>query len=123
MFGMVNRLRFPFPDSKLSSNSRISHRWLTKEREAARTIGYYITKDAKLSFPKNALLELSILICPPDRRSRDDDNILTAFKSTRDGIFKALGMNDKCVRRTILEWGEIEKDGALYVELKEMNCE
>ena len=110
------KLRFPFPDSKMSSNSRISHRWLTKERETARTVGYWITKDAKLSFPKNSMLEMKILICPPDKRHRDDDNILTAFKSTRDGIFKALDMDDSCVRRTILEFGETEKGGALYVE-------
>lgn len=113
-------VRFPFPNSKLSSNSRISHRWLTRERGIARNAGFSITRDAGWSFPKDAMLEMSIVICPPGRRHYDDDNILSAFKSTRDGIFLALEMNDTCVRRTIMEWGDVEKEGALYVKLKIM---
>jgi Holliday junction resolvase RusA-like endonuclease len=110
-------MRFPFPNPKLSPNKRTSHRWLTEERQQAREIGYWIVKDAGISFPKNSRLQLIIKICPPDLRGRDDDNIYSSFKSYRDGMFKALEMNDKKIRRTILEWGEVEKGGALYVEL------
>lgn len=65
-------IRFPFPDRKLSANSRVAHRWATP------------------------------------------------FKSYRDGIFKALGLDDSLIKRTIIERGEIEKDGAIYVNLKEI---
>jgi crossover junction endodeoxyribonuclease RusA len=35
---------------------------------------------------------------PPDRRNRDDDNLIAAFKSGRDGVADALGVNDKRFR-------------------------
>lgn len=114
------QIRFPFPDKKLSSNSRIDRRYATKERETAREIGFWLAKDAHWSFDGKQYLELSILICPPDNRRRDDDNIVTAFKSYRDGIFKALGLDDNLIRRTVIERGNVEKGGALYVDLKEI---
>lgn len=115
------KILFPFPSSKLSPNNHTDRRWLTKDRQFARRIGYLITKDAKLVFGKDAKLQMYILICPPDNRKRDDDNILSAFKSYRDGIFQALEMDDRCVRRTILEWGDVMKDGGLYVEFSEVS--
>ena len=35
---------------------------------------------------------------PPDRRHRDDDNMISAFKAGRDGVADALGINDKRFR-------------------------
>jgi crossover junction endodeoxyribonuclease RusA len=35
---------------------------------------------------------------PPDRRARDDDNLIAAFKSGRDGLADALGVDDKRFR-------------------------
>lgn len=37
--------------------------------------------------------------CPPNRRARDDDNIIAAFKSGRDGLADALRIDD-CHFRT-----------------------
>ena len=113
-------IRFPFPNMRLSGNSRTSHRYLTNERRVARETGYWITKDHGLSFSGDKPLELYMRICPPDRIRRDDDNIFSAFKSTRDGIFRALNLDDTLIRRTIIEWGEVEKGGAIYIRLEEM---
>jgi len=115
-------IRFPFPDMKLSPNARGDRRWLSSERKAAKTLGFYFVKDAGLSFPHGSQLQLTITICPPDRIRRDDDNIYSAFKSSRDGMFQALGMDDSAIRRTILQWGDVEKGGALYVELIAMSA-
>jgi len=60
---------------------------------------------------------MTIKICPPDKRGRDMDNVLGAWKYYQDGVFLALEMNDNKIRRAILEWGEVEKGGALYIEL------
>ena len=59
-------------------------------------------------------------ICPPDKRHRDDDNMLSRFKSYRDGIFLALQLDDRLIRRTVIDFGDIEKGGAVYIELVEM---
>lgn len=115
-------LTFPFPNSKLSGNSRKAHRYLTRERQAARELGYWTAIEAKLSFSGAKPLEFYMLICPPDRRRRDDDNVLSAFKSTRDGIFQALCLDDSLIRRTVLERGDVEPGGAVYVELSEIEA-
>jgi len=114
-------LAFPFPNSKLSPNSRIDRRYVTKERQTARELGYWTAIENKLAFSGDKPLEFYMLICPPDRRRRDDDNILSAFKSTRDGIFQALDLDDSLIQRTIVERGDVEAGGAVYVELLEMD--
>ncbi len=35
---------------------------------------------------------------PPDRRKRDDDNLIRCMKPYRDGIADALGVDDHCFR-------------------------
>lgn len=113
-------VRFPFPDKRLSPNKRSNHLYLTKVREAARETGYWIAKESSWSFSGTRPLQLHMVICPPDNRRRDDDNIYAAFKSYRDGIFKALNLDDSLIRRTVIERGDVEKDGAIYIELVEM---
>lgn len=39
-------------------------------------------------------LHVSLDYYPPNRRARDDDNIIAAFKSGRDGLADALGIDD-----------------------------
>jgi len=113
-------LRFPWPDSRLSPNSRERHRYLADVRDAARQTGMAVTYDAGLLLPMKGDLEWRLVFCPPDRRIHDDDNLYSAFKSTRDGIFAALETNDARIRRTVIEWGEVEVGGAVYVEIMEL---
>ena len=113
-------IRYPFPNMKLAGNTRTDRRYTTQERQQARSIGYWITRDAGIQFSGEKWLEYYFKICPPDKRRRDDDNIYSAFKSTRDGIFLALELDDRLIKRTIIEWGVIEKDGAIYIELREL---
>ena len=113
---------YPWPDSALSGNSRRDRRGLTAQRRQAREIGYLITKDSRRTVPA-APLALIYKIYPPDRRKHDDDNILTAFKSTRDGIFQALGVDDSLVRYT--EIRKYDKDdrfpaGAVLLNIREL---
>ena len=54
---------------------------------------------------------------PPDRRARDEDNLLASMKSSLDGIAEALRVNDKCFH--ILEpfVGVPERPGRVEVDL------
>jgi len=62
-------------------------------------------------------LHLWITFDPPDRRPRDDDNVLAAFKSGRDGIADALGIDDRALR--VRPWlsDTPTKGGAVRVRL------
>jgi len=113
-------LRFPWPDSRFSPNSRKAHRYLADVRSVARLAGEIITRDAGITVPTIGALCWRLVFCPPDRRKRDLDNLYSSFKSTCDGIFQALQTDDSRIRRTVIEWGEVEPGGAVYVEVGAM---
>lgn len=78
-------LMLPWPPKVLSPNAR-TH-WATKSRAAKsyRNTCYLLCLQAALPVPKGRAL-LSLEFIPPDRRRRDDDNCIAAFKSGRDGV-------------------------------------
>ena len=45
--------------------------------------------------PDSPKIALWLAFYPPDRRARDDDNMVASFKAGRDGIALALGIDDK----------------------------
>ena len=117
--GTTQPILFPWPSSRLSGNNRMDLRSLTADRRQAREVGYWLIKDAGLKL-KSVPLELHLVLMPPDRRRRDDDNVFAAFKSYRDGMFRALELDDRLIRRTVIEWGDVMKGGGIYVRLTEM---
>jgi crossover junction endodeoxyribonuclease RusA len=48
--------------------------------------------------PAGSKLALWLDFYPPDRRHRDDDNMIASFKAGRDGLALALGIDDKRFR-------------------------
>jgi crossover junction endodeoxyribonuclease RusA len=86
----------PWPPKELSPNAR-SH-WATKSKaaKAYRHACWTLAKAAGIIAPETpGRLHLWIDFYPPDRRHRDDDNMIAAFKSGRDGLADALGVNDR----------------------------
>lgn len=77
----------------------------------------WLTRAAGLRADWDGLVHMAITFFPPDRRHRDDDNLIAAFKSGRDGMADALGINDKRLR--IHPWlsDEVIKGGAVKVRL------
>lgn len=113
------QMRFPWPNPRLSPNKRIDRRALIADKAQARDTGFWIVRDAGLKLSA-VPLELTLTLHPPDNRRRDDDNIYASWKPYRDGIFSALGLDDKLIRRTVIEWGEVRHGGEVMVEIKEI---
>ncbi len=90
--------RFPWPPSILSPNAR-AH-WAQKSRAAKkyRADCALLTKQFGLSVDWDGPVDFFIEFFPPDRRHRDDDNLIASFKSGRDGIAQALGIDDRRFR-------------------------
>ena len=99
----------PWPSRPLSPNSR-GH-WSKKARAAevyrytCKMMTLEAIQDAQWDTgPLKELVEaggevdVSIEFIPPNRRGRDDDNLVAAFKSGRDGVADALGIDDKHFR-------------------------
>lgn len=87
-------LVLPWPPKELSPNARVH--WSVKARKAKayRAAAYLLTKQAGIAAPEGRAV-LALEFVPPDRRARDDDNLVAAFKAGRDGIAEALGVDDK----------------------------
>jgi Holliday junction resolvase RusA-like endonuclease len=59
--------------------------------------GFYATKEVMMNyFPlsKNDLLHMTLQVIYGDKKSRDCDNILAAYKALQDGICRAIGIDD-----------------------------
>jgi len=92
-------LTLPWPPKALSPNSRTHWRKKAPITKAYKTACWALTVESGLTVPPDAVagekLHLWLDFYPPDRRHRDDDNLIASFKAGRDGVALALGIDDK----------------------------
>jgi crossover junction endodeoxyribonuclease RusA len=113
-------VKCPWPEPSLSPNSR-TH-WGIKARAAksyrhtcatlAREQGVHL-----MSWPDGSI-DVHLTFCAPDKRKRDDDNFEAAFKSGRDGIADAMGVDDNRFKVT-RSVGDPVVGGCVFVEIAE----
>jgi crossover junction endodeoxyribonuclease RusA len=99
----VTRLVLPFPPKELNPNKKLHWAQKAKYAKAYREACYVLTKQHMaagnwLDLPSEGDLHFWLDFYPPDKRHRDDDNLIRAFKSGRDGVADALGVNDRRFR-------------------------
>lgn len=111
-------LILPWPPKVLSPNAR-TH-WATKSKaaKAYRAACFLLCLKAALPVPPGRAL-LSLEFVPPDRRRRDDDNCIAAFKSGRDGVAQALGIDDSRFVTQLQISDETIKGGAVRVRISD----
>lgn len=109
---MQQVIKIPYPMSKLNPN-RTKNRWeLAAAKKSARKEAWALCKAARLK-PMQGPLDVFITFYPPDKRRRDDDNAIAAFKAYRDGIADAIKVDDA-------EWRvkyKMSKEPLGYVEV------
>ena len=88
-------LTLPWPPRELSPNARTHWRKKAPITKAYKHACWALCKEAGMVAPESPRIALWITFYPPDRRNRDDDNIVSSFKAGRDGIALALGIDDK----------------------------
>lgn len=88
----------PWPPSELSPNRRTHWAQKSKIAKQYRHACHMLTKQTGASIDWDGDIHLWITFYPPDRRHRDDDNIIASFKAGRDGLADALGVNDRRFR-------------------------
>jgi crossover junction endodeoxyribonuclease RusA len=91
-------LVLPWPPIALSPNARTHWRKKAPIAKAYKEACWALAKEAKLVVPDDQGLALWLDFYPPDRRHRDDDNVIASFKAGRDGLALALGIDDKRFR-------------------------
>lgn len=93
-----NVVILPWPPKGLSPNARTHWRAKAPIAKAYKQACWALTMEAGVVVPDSPKLALWLDFVPPDKRHRDDDNIIAAFKSGRDGVALALGIDDKRFR-------------------------
>jgi len=92
----MTTIEYPFPPKELNPNTQLHWAVKARHKKIYREVCKILTLGTKM--PDDKLIDMHITFYPPDRRHRDDDNMVAAFKSGRDGIADALGVNDKMFR-------------------------
>ncbi len=109
-------LVLPWPDKRLSPNSRGA--WYVKEapRKAARELGAAVVWEAgPVALPDR--LKMWVTFHPPRRGRFDLDNALSKLKPILDGIFAALGRDDADVQTITLDRRSPVKGGSVIVTI------
>lgn len=94
------KIKLPWPPRECSPNARVHWSKKSKAARANRDSCFKIAAfehKLKALIPENYVGKFHLFIdfFPPDRRRRDDDNLLSMFKSSRDGLADAMGVDDK----------------------------
>jgi crossover junction endodeoxyribonuclease RusA len=116
-------MELPWPHPKTFPNAKRRLRWYQYQPHCnqARLDGYMITKGylaTRLDWRPSpeCPLPMRVTFYPPDRRHRDDDGMIGAFKHLRDGIADGLGVNDRLFRPEY-HFAEPVKGGLITVEM------
>jgi crossover junction endodeoxyribonuclease RusA len=90
---------FPWPPSVLSPNVRAHWSKKSKAAKSLRRVCHLLTLEAGIrGVPWDGDIHLFVDYYPPDRRARDQDNMIAASKALFDGLADALSVNDKRFR-------------------------
>jgi crossover junction endodeoxyribonuclease RusA len=107
-----------WPAKALSPNAREHYMTVSRFKKAAKDTAYWATKATlgRAEFPHDGESRVPFVITadPPDKHGRDDDNLISQTKSVRDGIAKALGVNDKFFA-TRVQWAEPVRNGKIVL--------
>jgi len=114
---MSNTVTLPWPPKECSPNARVH--WATKFRASKkyRHDAATLVKKSRLKAPASEHIQMWIHFYPPDRRRRDDDNLIASFKPIRDGIADALEVDDSRFRIHPVIMNEVVPKGCVVVRL------
>jgi crossover junction endodeoxyribonuclease RusA len=115
-------LELPWPPKELTPNFKRRKHWTVYRGKAAkyRSDCAWLTKQWLQGGLDSGegLRIVSITFYPPDRRRRDDDGMIAAFKAGRDGVADALGVDDHTFRPSY-NFAEPVKHGRVVIVLGE----
>ena len=96
------KLELPWPPKSLSTNGSHGH-WAPKAKAKASyraECGWRAKAQLPAGLSLPVPLHVKYTFAPPDAHSRDEGNMISAFKAGQDGLADALGIDDKHFRCT-----------------------
>lgn len=115
----------PYTPAKLNPNrsKTLTSFEYAREFKKYKQQAFFLTKEALGGKPapdcsQLESLPLYLTFYPPDRRKRDDDNMIASFKAGRDGIAQALGIDDNLFHIQKPQLGEpVRPNGQIRVQI------
>lgn len=95
------QLTMPWPPIELHPNSR--PHWAVKSKKTKQyreTCAWQAIEQGATQWPHDGPISFHLVFYPPNRRLRDDDGLIAAFKAGRDGIADALKVDDHRFKTT-----------------------
>jgi crossover junction endodeoxyribonuclease RusA len=109
-------ITLPWPPKELNPNKRLHWAVRNTHKVIYRDACHLLTVQAKAAVTGDGPIAITIDFYPPDRRHRDDDNMISAFKAGRDGLANALGVNDRRFQ-PVYRFNDPVKGGCVVVTL------
>jgi Holliday junction resolvase RusA-like endonuclease len=94
---MIFEVTFPWPAKELNPNNNFHWSKVAKYKQKARIAAWGLAREmgaTSKTFAPDCRINLDIFFYPPDKRIRDQDNMIASMKSTLDGLADALVIND-----------------------------
>ncbi len=115
-------IELPWPDKRLNPNENAHWKAQITPKKEAKEYAYYMTLSHILNcnFKAPEQMAITYTFYPPCVRTRDDDNFIAAMKASRDGVAKALKVDDSCFVTQPVEWGDVVRDGKVTLRLEEL---
>lgn len=113
---MSGELTLPWPNPRLSPNSRKHWRRVAEVKQAAKREAWALALQSRLTAPAGRPT-VAMLFYPPDRRRRDLDNCIASMKPALDGIAQAIGVDDSTFRLQAEMADEIRPGGQVVVRV------
>lgn len=110
---MMMKIDLPFPPSILNPNSRPHWRPKAKAKKKYRSDCHWLSLQKRPEFMEGKIY-LEITFHPPDKRKRDKDNIIAAFKAGQDGMADAWRVDDNRFSASY-HIGDIVKHGSVSI--------
>jgi len=109
---------FPLPPSTLSPNARVHWRVKAKAAKKYRRDCHLATLCWLEHNHVDEPIEITLQFCFATNRKRDDDNLIASFKSGRDGMADALGIDDSRIKIKAVEIVvDKARAGSVYVSV------
>lgn len=111
----------PWPLKELSPNARLHWARVAKAKKTYRQACHLLALQAGAkTFDAAGPIHVELAFYPPDRRHRDQDNMLAAMKAGLDGLADALGVDDRNFKTTFHVADEI--GGMVKVQIRKLNA-
>lgn len=111
----------PWPPSALRPNKARTRHWAQNGTAAAiyKSLCAIELREQGIGKVPCKQVALTIRFCPPDRKRRDRDGSLSAFKAGLDCLAEALGMDDDDFEPITICRGPVVKGGRVEITITE----